>query len=88
MYLHPAHVDDALLRLFATEKRLCPYFDMPLQHIADPILKAMNRSPLSKGIRALIAKSANNTRCGTAQHLYPRVSRRDRSTFQGTRALC
>lgn len=56
MYLHPAHVNDALLRLFALEKRLCPYFDMPLQHIADPVLKAMNRFPLSKGLRPLIDK--------------------------------
>jgi len=56
MYLHPAHVTDALLRLFASEKRLCPYFDMPLQHIADPMLKAMNRSPLSKELRGLIEK--------------------------------
>jgi ribosomal protein S12 methylthiotransferase len=56
MYLHPAHVDDALLRLFASEERLCPYFDIPLQHIADPVLKAMNRSPLSKELRALIEK--------------------------------
>ncbi len=56
MYLHPAHVDDALLQLFATEKRLCPYFDIPLQHIADPILTAMNRSPLSKDLRALLEK--------------------------------
>jgi ribosomal protein S12 methylthiotransferase len=56
MYLHPAHVDDALLRLFASEKRLCPYFDMPLQHIADPVLKAMNRSHLSKGIRQTVDK--------------------------------
>jgi ribosomal protein S12 methylthiotransferase len=54
MYLHPAHVSDRLLRIFASEKRLCPYFDMPLQHIADPVLKAMNRTPLSKGIRQTI----------------------------------
>jgi ribosomal protein S12 methylthiotransferase len=54
MYLHPAHVEPALLRLFAFEKRLCPYFDMPLQHIADPLLKSMNRTPLSKGIRSLV----------------------------------
>ena len=56
MYLHPAHVDDTLLRLFASQKRLCPYFDMPLQHIADPVLKAMNRSPLSRGIRQTVDK--------------------------------
>jgi len=55
MYLHPAHVDDRLLALFASEKRLCPYFDMPLQHAADPVLKAMGRSPLSEGIRERIA---------------------------------
>lgn len=54
MYLHPANVGEKLLRLFASEKRVCPYFDMPLQHIADPILKAMYRSPLSKGIRQII----------------------------------
>jgi ribosomal protein S12 methylthiotransferase len=54
MYLHPANITDGLLRLFATEKRLCPYFDIPLQHIADPILKAMNRRPLSGAIKELL----------------------------------
>jgi ribosomal protein S12 methylthiotransferase len=53
MYLHPAHVDDDLLRLFSAEPRLCPYFDIPLQHIADQILAAMGRRPLSSGIRNL-----------------------------------
>jgi ribosomal protein S12 methylthiotransferase len=56
MYLHPNHVSGELLRLFATKPRLCPYFDMPLQHIADPILKAMNRRPLSGPTRDLIKK--------------------------------
>lgn len=56
MYLHPYYVDDRLLHLFAAEQRLCPYFDMPLQHIADAILKAMNRRPLSREIRVLIEK--------------------------------
>ena len=55
MYLHPGHMDDRLLELFASEKRLCPYFDIPLQHAADPVLIAMGRSPLSKGIRERIA---------------------------------
>jgi ribosomal protein S12 methylthiotransferase len=56
MYLHPSLVDDALLHLFAAEPRLCPYFDIPLQHNADPILKAMNRQPLSRETRALLEK--------------------------------
>ena len=56
MYLHPTLVDNDLLRLVAGEPRLCPYFDIPLQHGADPILKAMNRRPLVKGIRDLIER--------------------------------
>ena len=56
MYLHPALVDNDLLHLVAGEPRLCPYFDIPLQHGADPILKAMNRRPLVKGIRDLVER--------------------------------
>lgn len=54
MYLHPKFVDKELLSLVASEKRICSYFDIPLQHIADPILKRMGRLPLSKGIYTLI----------------------------------
>lgn len=56
MYLHPQFVDDSLLKLVASEKRICPYFDIPLQHISDPILKSMHRSPLSAGIYKLIER--------------------------------
>lgn len=54
MYLHPQCVDDGFLRLVAQEKRLLPYFDIPLQHISDEILISMKRRPLSKGIFHLI----------------------------------
>jgi ribosomal protein S12 methylthiotransferase len=54
MYLHPMLVNEELLRLIAGEKRLLPYFDMPVQHISDDILMSMKRRPLSKGIRSLI----------------------------------
>lgn len=56
MYLHPQFVSDELLELIASEDRLCPYFDIPLQHISDPILKSMNRRPLSEGIYALVER--------------------------------
>jgi len=56
MYLHPSRVDDELLCLVAQEPRLCPYFDIPFQHAADPILRAMHRKPLAKGNRALIER--------------------------------
>ena len=54
MYLHPALVDERLLRLIASEPRICPYFDIPLQHGADEILRLMGRRPMSGGIRRLI----------------------------------
>ncbi len=54
MYLHPQFVDASLLRLIAAEPRLCSYFDIPLQHIADPILASMKRKPDTKGIHRLI----------------------------------
>jgi|WetSurMetagenome_2_1015567.scaffolds.fasta_scaffold00072_47 ribosomal protein S12 methylthiotransferase len=56
MYLHPQSVSGELLSLFANEKRLLPYFDIPLQHISDDILRSMNRRPLSNGVRKLIAE--------------------------------
>jgi len=56
LYLHPGHIDDELLRLVAGEQRLCSYFDIPLQHIADPVLKRMRRTPSSGQIRALIER--------------------------------
>ncbi len=54
MYLHPRYVDDSLLNLISKEPRLCSYFDIPLQHISEPILRSMNRSPLTKDIYKLI----------------------------------
>ena len=43
LYAYPEGVNDELIELIATEDKICPYLDMPLQHIAEPILKAMNR---------------------------------------------
>ncbi len=54
MYLHPRYVDNNLIKTIAEEKRICSYFDIPLQHIADQILKNMGRKPLSKDLYSLI----------------------------------
>lgn len=56
MYLHPKYVDDSLLKLIAIEKRICSYFDIPLQHISAPILKAMNRPSTPTDIYNLIER--------------------------------
>ncbi len=57
MYLHPHHINDELLKLVAAEQRLCSYFDIPLQHIADEILKKMKRpKPGTKELYHLVER--------------------------------
>ncbi|MDH3360235.1 MAG: 30S ribosomal protein S12 methylthiotransferase RimO, partial [Desulfobulbaceae bacterium] len=43
LYLHPQRVEQPLLDLMATNSRLLPYLDIPIQHVNDRILKLMNR---------------------------------------------
>ncbi len=43
MYAFPRFLTDAMLHTMAAEPRMCPYIDMPLQHIADGMLVGMGR---------------------------------------------
>ncbi len=43
MYLYPTGVSNQLLELMAAEPRIVPYMDIPLQHVSDNLLTAMNR---------------------------------------------
>lgn len=43
LYLYPDEITDDLIDLIATEKKICPYIDMPIQHINSDILKRMHR---------------------------------------------
>ncbi len=43
MYLYPSTISAELLELMAAEPRIVPYMDIPLQHVSDRVLKAMNR---------------------------------------------
>lgn len=55
-YCYPELVTDELLDLIKNNKKICPYIDVPLQHIDDKILKEMNRKSTEQGIRDLINK--------------------------------
>ncbi|MBN2848214.1 MAG: 30S ribosomal protein S12 methylthiotransferase RimO [Coriobacteriia bacterium] len=44
MYLQPDGVTDHLLQAIAASSRVCRYLDIPLQHAAAPVLRAMKRS--------------------------------------------
>jgi ribosomal protein S12 methylthiotransferase len=43
LYAHPYHITERLLDLIDTEEVLCPYLDVPLQHVHRDILRAMGR---------------------------------------------
>jgi len=43
MYVHPASATDELLETMASAKHLVPCLEMPLQHIADKVLRGMGR---------------------------------------------
>lgn len=56
LYLHPGRVNDDLLKLIRDSEKICPYIDLPLQHINDRILRLMNRDMKKKTLLALIEK--------------------------------
>lgn len=56
LYTYPDKISDELLELIASEEKLVPYLDIPIQHASDKILKKMNRRGNSADIKALITK--------------------------------
>lgn len=43
LYGHPDYVSDSLIDVIGSHSQLCSYFDIPIQHISEPILKRMGR---------------------------------------------
>lgn len=56
LYLYPDGIDDKMIRLFKERANLVKYFDMPLQHINDQVLKSMNRRMTRKEVEEAITK--------------------------------
>ena len=56
LYLYSAGITPRLLELVATEKRIMPYFDMPMQHGSDEVLKRMRRPERNKTIREKVQR--------------------------------
>lgn len=56
LYAYPKmdHFTDGFLALMAQEKKICPYLDLPIQHIDDEILKRMGRRMTNNEIRNLL----------------------------------
>ena len=56
LYAHPAHLTPELVSLIREEEKICKYLDLPIQHIHDGILKAMNRRISGRSLREILAK--------------------------------
>ena len=55
-YLFPTGFPDDVLDVIREEPKVCNYIDIPLQHIADPVLKSMRRGTTKAKTDALLDK--------------------------------
>lgn len=56
MYTHPMSLNDEIIDEIRTNKKVCKYIDLPIQHINDRILRLMNRRATKQRIQELFAK--------------------------------
>ncbi|MGC8797916.1 MAG: 30S ribosomal protein S12 methylthiotransferase RimO [candidate division WOR-3 bacterium] len=54
MYCHPAHLTEDVIEQFGSNRKLCRYIDLPLQHINDRILQRMNRHYTRRQVERLL----------------------------------
>lgn len=56
LYLYPDEITDELIALIKSDSRICPYLDMPIQHINNAMLKSMRRATSREDIIGTITK--------------------------------
>lgn len=56
LYTYPDRISDELLEVMASEEKVLPYLDIPLQHCDGAVLKRMNRTGDRESISALLDK--------------------------------
>ncbi|MEW9121874.1 MAG: 30S ribosomal protein S12 methylthiotransferase RimO [Thermotaleaceae bacterium] len=56
LYCYPDEISDELIDVIATEKKICKYLDLPIQHCNNEILKKMNRRTNKAHILKVIEK--------------------------------
>ena len=56
LYSYPETITDKLIQVIKENDKICNYFDIPIQHISDSVLKRMNRKSNGESIRKLIQK--------------------------------
>ncbi len=56
LYSYPESISDELIRVVKKNDKICNYFDLPIQHINNDILKRMNRKTDKESILKLVKK--------------------------------
>ena len=56
LYSYPETITNKLIQVIKENDKICNYFDIPIQHISDSVLKRMNRKSNGESIRKLIQK--------------------------------
>ena len=56
LYAYPESITDELIQTVKSNPKICNYFDIPIQHISDSVLRRMNRRTTGKQIEELINK--------------------------------
>lgn len=56
LYAYPEMITDELIETVAKNDKICNYFDIPIQHISDTVLKRMGRKSNGETIRNCIRK--------------------------------
>ena len=56
LYSYPEGITDELIQTVKNNEKICKYFDIPIQHISNKILKRMNRKTNKKQIEEIIEK--------------------------------
>lgn len=60
LYLYPDGITEEMVELIKNQTKILPYFDMPLQHINDQMLKGMNRHMTRAEIEKVLSMIRTN----------------------------
>ncbi len=56
LYTYPETITKELVETVKNEDKICKYFDIPIQHISNKVLKKMNRKSDKRSIENLVKK--------------------------------
>lgn len=62
LYLYPDEISDELIDIVANNEKILPYFDIPIQHASNKVLKYMHRRGNKEFLKELINKIRNKVK--------------------------